>query len=379
MFDKLEAIEERFAELDHMLAEESASGDYARITELSRERADIEEIIGVYRAYKKAVADSQEAEALLDDPEMRELAQETLEEAKARRADLEAQLKRLLVPKDPYDEKDVIIEIRAGAGGDEAALFAAELYRMYLHYAERHRWKTELVSTSESDQNGFKEVIFEVKGRGAYSHFKYESGVHRVQRVPVTESGGRIHTSTATVAVMPEAEEVELEINPADLRIDVYRSSGHGGQSVNTTDSAVRITHLPTGLVVTCQDEKSQLKNRNKAMAVLRARLFDIELRRRESEASEERRSQVGTGDRSEKVRTYNFPLDRVTDHRIKMTVSNLPGVLNGNLDELIAGLQLADQSERLNQAMGESSNGFSRNGRADDDEDDGTNGGKRK
>ena len=379
MFDKLEAIEARFAELDHMLAEESASGDYARITELSRERADIEEIIGVYRAYKKAEADMTEAEALLDDPEMRELAQETLEEAKARRADLEAQLKRLLVPKDPYDEKDVIIEIRAGAGGDEAALFAAELYRMYLHYAERHRWKTELVSTSESDQNGFKEVIFEVKGRGAYSHFKYESGVHRVQRVPVTESGGRIHTSTATVAVMPEAEEVELEINPADLRIDVYRSSGHGGQSVNTTDSAVRITHLPTGLVVTCQDEKSQLKNRNKAMAVLRARLFDIELRRRESEASEERRSQVGTGDRSEKVRTYNFPQDRVTDHRIKMTVSNLPGVLNGNLDELIASLQLADQSERLNQAMGESSNGFSRNGRDNDDDDDGTNGGKRK
>jgi peptide chain release factor 1 len=362
-----------------MLAEESASGDYERITELSRERADIEEIVGVYQAYKKAVADSQEAEALLDDPEMRELAQETLEEAKARRADLETQLKRLLVPKDPYDEKDVIIEIRAGAGGDEAALFAAELYRMYLHYAERHRWKTELVSTSESDQNGFKEVIFEVKGRGAYSHFKYESGVHRVQRVPVTESGGRIHTSTATVAVMPEAEEVELDINPADLRIDVYRSSGHGGQSVNTTDSAVRITHLPTGLVVTCQDEKSQLKNRNKAMAVLRARLFDIELRRRESEASEERRSQVGTGDRSEKVRTYNFPQDRVTDHRIKMTVSNLPGVLNGNLDELIAGLQLADQSERLNQAMGESGNGFSRNGRDDDDEDDGANGGRRK
>jgi peptide chain release factor 1 len=379
MFDKLEAIEARFAELDHMLAEESASGDYERITELSRERADIEEIVGVYQAYKKAVADSQEAEALLDDPEMRELAQETLEEAKARRADLETQLKRLLVPKDPYDEKDVIIEIRAGAGGDEAALFAAELYRMYLHYAERHRWKTELVSTSESDQNGFKEVIFEVKGRGAYSHFKYESGVHRVQRVPVTESGGRIHTSTATVAVMPEAEEVELDINPADLRIDVYRSSGHGGQSVNTTDSAVRITHLPTGLVVTCQDEKSQLKNRNKAMAVLRARLFDIELRRRESEASEERRSQVGTGDRSEKVRTYNFPQDRVTDHRIKMTVSNLPGVLNGNLDELIASLQLADQSERLNQAMGESGNGFSRNGRDDDDEDDGANGGRRK
>jgi peptide chain release factor 1 len=379
MFDKLDAIEARFDELDHMLAEESAGGDYERITELSRERADIEEIVGVYRAYKKAEADIAEAEALLDDPEMRDLAQETLDEAKARRADLETELKRLLVPKDPNDQKDVIIEIRAGAGGEEAALFAAELYRMYLHSAERHRWRTELVSASESEQNGFKEVIFEVKGRGAYSHFKYESGVHRVQRVPVTESGGRIHTSTATVAVMPEAEEVELDINPADLRIDVYRSSGHGGQSVNTTDSAVRITHIPTGLVVTCQDEKSQLKNRNKAMAVLRARLFDIELRRRESEASEERRSQVGTGDRSEKVRTYNFPQDRVTDHRIKMTVSNLPGVLNGNLDELIANLQLADQSERLNQAMGESGDGFSRNGRDEDDEDDGVNGGRRK
>jgi peptide chain release factor 1 len=351
MFDKLEAIEARFAELDHMLAEESASGDYERITVLSRERADIEEIVGVYQAYKKAVADSQEAEALLDDPEMRELAQETLEEAKARRADLETQLKRLLVPKDPYDEKDVIIEIRAGAGGDEAALFAAELYRMYLHYAERHRWKTELVSTSESDQNGFKEVIFEVKGRGAYSHFKYESGVHRVQRVPVTESGGRIHTSTATVAVMPEAEEVELDINPADLRIDVYRSSGHGGQSVNTTDSAVRITHLPTGLVVTCQDEKSQLKNRNKAMAVLRARLFDIELRRRESEASEERRSQVGTGDRSEKVRTYNFPQDRLTEHRIGLTVHNLPAIMDGQIDHVIQALIDADQAERLSAA----------------------------
>src|SRR5205823_1671446 len=241
------------------------------------------------------------------------------------------------------------------------------LLEMYRRYAERRRWKTEVLSSSPSELGGFKEVVLEVRGKGAYSRLKHESGVHRVQRVPVTESGGRIHTSTATVAVLPEAEEVEVDINPADLRIDVYRSTGHGGQSVNTTDSAVRITHLPTGLVVTCQDEKSQLKNRNKAMAVLRARLFDLELRRRQSEASEERRSQVGTGDRSEKVRTYNFPQDRVTDHRIKLTVSNLPGVLDGDLDEIISSLQVADHTSRLAAALGEPGDGYSPNGREDE------------
>ena len=365
MFEKLDATEARYNELEQQMADEAADGDYARITELSRERSEIAELAQVYQAYKAAVVEGQEAEALLADPEMAELAREALDEARSHREALEVQLRQLLVPKDPNDEKDVIIEIRAGAGGEEAALFASELFRMYQHYAERHRWKTEMMSSSESEQGGFKEVIFEVRGRAAYSYFKYESGVHRVQRVPSTETSGRIHTSTATVAVMPEVEEVEVGINPADLRIDVYRSGGHGGQSVNPTDSAVRITHLPTGLVVTCQDEKSQLKNRNKAMAVLRARLFDLEMRRRQSEASDERRSQVGTGDRSEKVRTYNYPQDRVTDHRIKLTVSNLPGVLNGDLDTLISSLQVADQSARL----GDDSGGPGRGGRDDDDD----------
>ena len=348
MFDRLETLEARFAELDHLLAAEAANGDYARLSELSRERAELAAMVGVYRAYKQAQADSAEAHALLDDPELRELALEALDEAEARRADLEGQLKQLLLPRDPNDEKDVIIEIRAGAGGEEAALFAADLFRMYTHYAERHRWKIDLMSASDSEKGGFKEVIVEGKGRGVYSAFKFESGVHRVQRVPETEAQGRIHTSTATVAVMPEAEEVEVDINPADLRIDVYRSTGHGGQSVNTTDSAVRITHLPTGLVVTCQDEKSQLKNRHKAMAVLRARLFDIELRRRQTEASDERRAQVGTGDRSEKVRTYNYPQDRVTDHRINLTLYHLDRIIEGELDEVIQPLLVSIQEAEL-------------------------------
>lgn len=350
MFDKLQAVEDRYTELETLLAAAAAAGDYEQVTNLARERAEIEPLITAYRAYRHLDAQIADHEALAsdDDPDLAALAREELPALKQQREDLAAELKNLLMPRDPNDEKNVFVEIRAGAGGEEAALFAGELYRLYQRFAERRGWKTELHSISEAEQGGLKEVIFEVRGRGAYSYLKYEGGVHRVQRVPTTESGGRIHTSTATVAVMPEAAEVEVEINPADLRIDIYRSTGHGGQSVNTTDSAVRITHLPTGIVVTNQDEKSQLKNRNKAMAVLRARLYDLELRQRQEELGEARLGQVGTGDRSEKIRTYNFPQDRVTDHRIKVSLSNLPAVMQGEIDDLIGQLQLADQTKRL-------------------------------
>ena len=282
------------------------------------------------------------------DEEMRELAKEELNDSKARVEELEHELKILLLPKDPNDEKNVIVEIRAGAGGDEAALFAAEIYRMYQHYAESRRWKTEMISLNENGIGGFKECVFMITGQGAFSRLKYESGVHRVQRVPETESGGRIHTSTITVAIMPEAEEVDVDLDMNDCKFDVFRASGNGGQCVNTTDSAVRLTHIPTGIVISCQDEKSQLKNKDKALKVLRARLYELELAKQHDAEAEARKSQVGTGDRSEKIRTYNFPQGRVTDHRIKLTLHKLDTILNGDLDEVIDSLIAADQTAKL-------------------------------
>jgi peptide chain release factor 1 len=328
-----------------------ASASPEELAGYGRELASLEEIVDLARQYKATQKELRDTESMLhgeQDEDLRELAKEELQTLKERSEDLEERLKVALIPKDPNDDKNVIVEIRAGAGGDEASIFAADLYRMYTRYAENRRWGVELLNANENGVHGFKEVIFEVKGKGAYSRLKFEGGVHRVQRIPVTESGGRIHTSTATVAVMPEAEEVDVNVHEEDLRVDVYRSTGHGGQSVNTTDSAVRITHLPTGLVVTCQDEKSQLKNKNKAMMVLRSRLLDLEQAKHDAEMGALRRSMVQTGDRSEKIRTYNFPQDRVTDHRINVSVHNLPNVMEGAIDGLIDQLSVADQAERL-------------------------------
>ncbi len=351
MFDKLEDILIRLEEILRQLGEPGAAEDAARFQQLMKEQAELQPIADTYLAYKKnkeTISDSLELLESESDEEMREMLKEELSEAKKKEEDLERELKILLLPKDPNDSKNVIVEIRAGAGGDEAALFAAEIYRMYVKYAEARRWRTEMLSVNENGIGGFKEVTFLLNGNGAYSRLKYESGVHRVQRVPETESGGRIHTSTITVAIMPEAEEIDFHLDLNDCKFDVFRASGNGGQCVNTTDSAVRLTHLPTGIVISCQDEKSQLKNKEKALKVLRSRLYEMELEKQHDEEAQLRRSQVGTGDRSEKIRTYNFPQGRVTDHRIKLTLHKIDSIMNGELDELIDSLTAADQAAKL-------------------------------
>ncbi len=354
MFEKMDELVSHYEELGMRLNDPSVIADQPSWQKIMREHAALSPLVSTYHQYTKAqqsVDDSQEMLQVESDEDMREMIREDLETGRMEVARLEQELKILLLPKDPNDEKNVFVEIRAGAGGDEAALFAADLFRMYSRYAERSRWQVEVMSANESGIGGFKEIVFMVQGQGAYSKLKYESGVHRVQRVPTTESGGRIHTSTATVAVLPEVEEVDVAIDPNDIRVDVYRASGNGGQCVNTTDSAVRITHFPTGIVVTCQDEKSQLRNKEKAMQVLRARLYEMEQQKQRDQVSADRRSQVGTGDRSEKIRTYNFPQTRVTDHRIKYTTHQLAQILDGDLDELLDAIITADQTERLKQA----------------------------
>ena len=393
MFDRLEDLLIRFEEIMSELNEPFVVNDQTRFQKLMKEQSDLQPIVDAYKEYKESKQTVEDSLSMLEeesdeemremlkeelndakknieelehklskqtvedslsmleeesDEEMREMLKEELNDAKKNIEELEHKLKILLLPKDPNDEKNVIVEIRAGAGGDEAALFAAEIYRMYVKYADMHRWKTEMMSLNENGIGGFKEVTFMITGQGAYSRLKYESGVHRVQRVPETESGGRIHTSTITVAIMPEAEEVDFQLDMNDCKFDVFRASGNGGQCVNTTDSAVRLTHIPTGIVISCQDEKSQLKNKDKALKVLRSRLYEMELAKQHDAEAEARRSQIGTGDRSEKIRTYNFPQGRVTDHRIKLTLHRLDGILNGDLDEIIDSLIAADQAAKL-------------------------------
>ena len=351
MFDRLDSIRIRYEELEAEMNNPYVVEDQAKFRKLMKEHADLTPIVEAYREYCSAKQDIEDSLMMLEeesDEEMRELAKEELADARKRILELEQEIKILLLPKDPNDDKNVFVEVRAGAGGDEAALFAAELYRMYARFAERNRWKTELISVNESGIGGFKEAVFMITGQGAFSKLKYESGVHRVQRVPETESGGRIHTSTATVAIMPEAEEVDVQIDMNDCKFDVFRASGNGGQCVNTTDSAVRLTHIPTGIVISCQDEKSQLKNKDKALKVLRARLYELECQKKQDAEAEARRSQIGTGDRSEKIRTYNFPQGRVTDHRIKLTLYKIDSIMDGDLYEVLDSLIAADQSAKL-------------------------------
>ncbi|MBE5781058.1 MAG: peptide chain release factor 1 [Clostridiales bacterium] len=354
MINKLKEIKNRYDFLSQEIAKPETMADMDQWRKLVKEHASMEEVAHEYDKYAAMEQEAEDLRSMLNDPEMGELAEEELRELEKELMEAQERIRILLLPKDENDDKNVVMEIRAGTGGEEAALFGGDLYRMYQRYAERHGFKTELMSLSEADMGGIKEVIFVIAGKGAYSRLKFESGVHRVQRVPETESQGRIHTSAATVAVLPEAEDVEVEISQNDIRVDVYRSGGHGGQSVNTTDSAVRITHLPTGLVVTCQDEKSQLKNKEKAMRVLKSRLLDHIKRQQDDEMSQNRRSQVGSGDRSERIRTYNFPQGRVSDHRINLTLYKLPAFMDGDMDEMIEALIVQERAELLS-ASGES------------------------
>ena len=355
MWDKLEDTEKRYEELTREMGRPEVAADFQRLQTLAKDRASLGDIVELYRQYKRAETALAEARTLAEDgsdPEMAALARDESARLAQERERLEGEIRLALAPKNRYDDRNVIVEVRAAAGGEEASLFAADLFRMYSRYAERHNWPIEVMSSHPSDLGGLKEIICEVRGKGAYSRLKYESGVHRVQRVPLTEAGGRIHTSTATVAVLPEADEVDLKLDENDLRIDIFHAGGHGGQNVNKVATAVRVTHTPTGIVAVCQDERSQLKNKTKALTVLRARLLDLEQRRQHAEISEARRAQVGSGDRAEKVRTYNFPQDRLTDHRIGLTVHNLPAILDGDMDAIIDALADEDHTKRLQESL---------------------------
>ena len=350
MFDKLENVEKRYEELNEKISDPEVIANQNEWKKLMKEHADIEEIVEKYREYKKIQNSIDDLKEMLEDKEMHDLAQAELDEARTSLPKIEEELKLLLVPKDPNDDKNVIVEIRGGAGGEESSLFAGDLFRMYSMYAEKKRWKLEVLNLNETELGGIKEVTFMITGKGAYSRLKFESGVHRVQRVPDTESSGRIHTSTATVAVLPEVDDVEIEINPADLKVDTFRSSGAGGQHINKTESAIRITHIPTGVVVECQTERSQIQNRETAMSMLRSKLYEAELQKQASEQANARKSQVGSGDRSEKIRTYNFPQGRITDHRIGLSIYQMDNFLNGDLDEMIDALNAADRAAKLSE-----------------------------